>query len=276
MARKPLSRLPVFPVAAEVVVERELWAYHALDGLWNANQPTRPRPYKITGTNERIGADVGADPQTAGRTQDEGRIDLKIAVSTVGENLDSQIDPRFGRCPYFVIVDTSTMGVEALPNTSQYAASGAGIQAAQTIANKGAKLVLTGSVGPNAFQVLSSAGIEVITGVNGSVREAVKKFKSGQLRETTATPTTAMGFGMGGGYGTGIGRGRGMGRGRGKGFKRWQATGPYVPPLTSPPLPPSTPTVMSKEQEIQMLDSQMKALQRQLDQIRKRLEELKR
>jgi len=199
---------------------------------------------------------------------------VKIAVSAVGDSLDSQIDPRFGRCPYFVIVDASTMGFEAIPNTSQYATSGAGIQAAQSITNKGVKLVLTGSVGPNAFQVLSAAGVEIITSVSGTVRDAVAKFTSGQLRETTAMPTTTMGFGMGGGYGMGIGRGRGMGRGRG--FKRWQAAGPYVPPLTSPPLTSPTPTMMSKEQEIQMLDSQMKALQLQLEQIRKRLEELKR
>jgi predicted Fe-Mo cluster-binding NifX family protein len=255
-------------VAAEVVVERELWISHAVDGLWSTSQPTRPRNHGIRGPNKGIGADIGADKQTAGRTHDAGEIGLKIAVSTVGDSLDSQIDPRFGRCPYFVIVDANTMGFEAIPNTSQYASSGAGIQAAQTITNKGVRLVLTGSVGPNAFQVLSSAGVEIITSVSGTVREAVEKFKGGQLRETTATPTT-MGFGMGGGYGMGMGRGRGMG------FKRWQATGPYVPPMTSPPLTPPTPAMMPKAQEIQMLDGQMKALQLQLEQIRKRLEELK-
>lgn len=182
-------------------------------------------------------------------------------------SLDSQIDPRFGRCQYFVIVDSNTMNFEAFPNTSQTATSGAGIQAAQIIANKGAKLVLTGSIGPNAYQVLSSAGIEIITGVSGTVREAVERFKSGQLRETATAPTTAMGFGMGGGYGMG------RGRGRGKGFKRWQTMGPYTP--TGLPLAQPTSTVTSKEQEIQVLVNQMNALQQQLDQIAKRLEELK-
>jgi len=66
VARKPLSLLPVFPVAAEVVVERKLWASHAVDGLWSASQPTRPRTHGFTGTNEGIGADIGADKQTAG------------------------------------------------------------------------------------------------------------------------------------------------------------------------------------------------------------------
>lgn len=199
---------------------------------------------------------------------------MKIVVSAVSGSLDAPIDPRFGRCQYFVIVDSETMGVETLPNTSQNAPSGAGIQAAQTITNQGVKLVLTGRVGPNAFQVLSSAGVEVITGVSGTVREAVERFKRGQLREATATPTTAMGFGAGGSSGMGMGRGRGMRRGRGKGFRRWQTTEPYIPPPTSPP-PTPPPTVMSRGQEIQMLESQMKALQQQLDQIMKKLEELR-
>ena len=197
---------------------------------------------------------------------------MKTAISSTGPDLDSEVDPRFGRCQYFVIVDSDTMNFETMPNASKAAPSGAGIQAAQTIANKGAKLILTGSVGPNAQQVLSSAGIEIITGVYGTVREAVEKLKRGQLRETIATPTTAMGFGMGGGYGMGMGQGRGMGRGRGKGFRRWHTTEPYVPPPTSPPI---TPTVVSKEQEIQVLESQMKSLQQQLDQIKKRLKELR-
>jgi predicted Fe-Mo cluster-binding NifX family protein len=199
---------------------------------------------------------------------------LKIAVSAVNGSLDAPIDPRFGRSQYFVIVDSENMSVEAIPNTSQDAASGAGIHAAQTIANQGVKLVLTGRVGPNAFQVLSSAGMEVITGVSGTVREAVERFKRGQLRETTATPTTAMGFGVGRSIGIDMGRGRGRSKGRGKGFRRWQTTEPFIQPSTSPP-PTSIPTVMSRGQEIQLLERQMKALQQQLDQIRKKLEELR-
>ena len=194
---------------------------------------------------------------------------MKVAVSAASGSLDAQIDPRFGRCQYFVIVDPDTMAFEALPNASRTAPSGAGIQAAQTIANKGAKVVLTGSVGPNAYQAFSATGIQMITGVSGTVREAIERFKSGQLQQTTTTPTVSTGFGMGG-------SGMGMGRrgGRGMGYRRWQTTHPYISPPTMPTLtrPAST---MSKEQEIQLLESQMEAMQQQLDQIKMRLKELK-
>lgn len=194
---------------------------------------------------------------------------MKIAVSATNESLDAQIDPRFGRCPYFVIVESETMKFEAVPNLSQNAPSGAGIQAAQTIASKGVKVVLTGNVGPNAFQALSSVGINVVTGVFGTVKEAVEKFKSGQLHGTTA-PSTQMGFGMGGGYGMGMGRGGG----RGMGFRRWQATGLFPQaPMNTPSMLPILPQ-KSKEQEIQMLENQMKDMQKKLDQIKKRLKEL--
>jgi predicted Fe-Mo cluster-binding NifX family protein len=202
---------------------------------------------------------------------------LKVAVSATAGSLDAQIDPRFGRCQYFVIVDTETMNLEALPNMAAGAMGGAGVQAAQMVANRGVQAVLTGSVGPNAFQALSAAGINIITGVFGTVKEAVEKFKSGQLQKITA-PTAPMGFGMGGGYGMGMGMGRGGGRGIGRGMGRGyqQATGPFAPqaPISTPVTPPIPPQ-MSKEQEIQMLENQMKTIQKQLDQIRKRLKELK-
>ncbi len=199
---------------------------------------------------------------------------MKIAVSATSGSLDAQIDPRFGRCPYFVIVDSETMKFEVIPNTASGAMSGAGIQAAQTVASKGVNVLITGNVGPNAFQALSSARIDIITGVFGTVREAVEKNKSGQLQKITV-PTTSMGFGMGGGYGMGMGMGRGRGGGRGMGFRRWQSTGLFPQaPTTTPVIPPVLPQ-MSKEQEIQMLENQMKSMQKQLDQIRKRLKELK-
>lgn len=192
---------------------------------------------------------------------------MKVAVSSAGEGLDAAVDPRFGRCPYYVIVETETMQSEAVPNMSQYAPSGAGIQAAQTIANKGAKVVLTGNVGPNASQALSSAGIQVITGVTGTVREAVLRHKGGELKSMPAQ--TGMGYGTGGGLGLGMGRGggRGMGRGRGMGMR--------MTPQPAYPSPLSVaPPQMTKDQEIQLLKSQMDALQSQLDQVKKRLKEL--
>jgi predicted Fe-Mo cluster-binding NifX family protein len=130
---------------------------------------------------------------------------LKVAVSATEPSLDATVDPRFGRCPYFVIVDTETMQYEAVPNTSQAAPHGAGIQSAQIISNKGAKVVLTGNVGPNAYQSLTAAGIQIVTGATGTVRETITRYKKGDLRETSS-PTVGGHFG--------IGRGRGMGRGR--------------------------------------------------------------
>ncbi|TET71947.1 dinitrogenase iron-molybdenum cofactor biosynthesis protein, partial [Candidatus Bathyarchaeota archaeon] len=87
---------------------------------------------------------------------------MRIAVSSTGGSIDSTLSPRFGRCPYYVIVDTETMAHEAVPNASMDAPSGAGIAAAQTIAQRGVKAVLTGRLGPNATQVLSQAGIEMV------------------------------------------------------------------------------------------------------------------
>jgi predicted Fe-Mo cluster-binding NifX family protein len=139
---------------------------------------------------------------------------MKICVSSVAESLDAPVDPRFGRCQYLVIVDSETMQFEAISNLAMGAMSGAGIQAAQTIASRGVRVVLTGNVGPNAFQALTAAGIEIVTGAFGTVREVVEKYKKGELTRTGA-PTVPGHFGMGMGRGRGMGGGRGFGGGRG-------------------------------------------------------------
>ena len=197
---------------------------------------------------------------------------MRIAVSAAGTDLNAPVDPRFGRCPYFVIVETETMDYEAIPNTAQGAMSGAGIQAAQTVISRGAKAVLTGNVGPNAYQVFSATGVQVITGVFGTVREAVERFKRGELK---AAPTPAQplyggpGFGMG--YGMGMRRGGGMGRGR-----WWSGMwGPQVPPPAQPVPSAPAPSPLTREQEIEMLSNYLKTLEEQMKQIRKRLEELR-
>ena len=131
---------------------------------------------------------------------------MKICVTATAASLEAQIDPRFGRCSYFVIVDSETIRFEAISNMAAGVSGGAGIQAAQTIANKGVKLLITGNVGPKAFQALSAAGIEVVTGAVGTVREAVEKFRRGQL-STTGAPSVGGHFGMGGkGGGRGVWR----------------------------------------------------------------------
>lgn len=132
---------------------------------------------------------------------------MKICVSAVAGGLDAQIDPRLGRCPYFIIVDSETMQFEAVPNVASGAMGGAGIQAAQIIASKGANVVITGNVGPNAFQSLLAAGVRVVTGAYGTVRQAVEKYKKGELKETHAST-------VGGHFGMGMGTGRGRGGGR--------------------------------------------------------------
>jgi len=134
---------------------------------------------------------------------------MRIAVSAAEPTLDAEVDPRFGRCPYFLVVDPDTVEFEAVENTSAPASGGAGIAAGQMIAGKGVQVVLTGHCGPNAYQVLSAAGIEVITGVSGTVREATQAYKSGRL-PSGSQPNVAAHFGAGAGRGPG--RGRGMGR----------------------------------------------------------------
>jgi len=129
---------------------------------------------------------------------------LKIAVSASSGGLDATVDPRFGRCPCFVIVDAETMQSEVVPNEGGNMAHGAGIQAAQTVVGLGVQVVLTGNVGPNAYQALSAAGIKIVTGVTGNVRGAIMSYKKGELKETSSPS-------VGGHFG--VGRGRGMGRG---------------------------------------------------------------
>jgi predicted Fe-Mo cluster-binding NifX family protein len=120
---------------------------------------------------------------------------MKICVTATANDLDAQIDPRFGRCAYLIIVDSATMQFEAVPNMAVGTTGGAGIQVAQTIANKGVKVVITGNVGPNAFGALSAAGINIVTALSGTVSEVIEKFKKGELRSTGA-PTVGGHFGM--------------------------------------------------------------------------------
>ena len=89
---------------------------------------------------------------------------MKIAVSSTGKNLDSQLDPRFGRCAYYLVVDSDDMSSEVFPNESATMGGGAGIQAAQFLASQKVQVVITGNCGPNAVQTLSAAGIELFAG----------------------------------------------------------------------------------------------------------------
>lgn len=121
---------------------------------------------------------------------------MKVVVTSTGANLDAEVDPRFGRCAYFVIVETDDMSFKALPNPNVAAGGGAGIGAGQLMADENAQAVITGSVGPNAYRTLEAAGIQVITGASGTVRQAVEQFVSGKL-SPTSNATVAGHFGMG-------------------------------------------------------------------------------
>ena len=125
---------------------------------------------------------------------------MRIAVSASGPSLDAEVDPRFGRCRYFSIVDPDNMEFEAVENSGAQAGGGAGIATAQMIAGKGVEAVLTGNCGPNAFQVLSAAGIKVVTGVSGKVKDSVQDYKAGSL-QPASQPNVPGHFGMGRGQG---------------------------------------------------------------------------
>lgn len=196
---------------------------------------------------------------------------MKIAITSAGTDLNSNVDPRFGRTPYFLIVDTDTMQFEAIENPNVNAMGGAGIQSAQLVANKGVEVVLTGSCGPNAFQTLQAAGTKVITGVVGTVSEAIERYKSGQLNPITG-PNVGSHYGMGYGTSQGPGFGMGMGAGMGRGMGRGTGYGSepmQQPPMSQPDFPQPNP-----EQELQMLKQQANYLKQQLETISKRIKEL--
>ena len=177
---------------------------------------------------------------------------MKIAVSSNGNDLKSMLDPRFGRCAYFLIIDPEDLSCEVFDNQSASQSHGAGIQAAQSLADKNVTAVITGHVGPNAAQMLSAAGIDVFTDQQGTISDVVERFKKGNLTPAKGADVnshygigdsagtvrgrgmrqgSAGGRGMGQGVGRGLGRsggmrqgqggGRGRGMGRGGGMQRW-------------------------------------------------------
>ena len=109
---------------------------------------------------------------------------LLIAVSATGTTLEDQVDQRFGRCKYFLIVNSETLTFESMPNQGALASGGAGIKAAQTLAEKGVKAVISGNIGPNAFDTLSAANIDSYVGASGEIKSFIQKFNRGELKKT--------------------------------------------------------------------------------------------
>jgi len=120
---------------------------------------------------------------------------MKICISADDKNIEASVDERFGRCKYFLIIETETMDFDAISNESLMASGGAGIQAAQSVANQNVEFVLTKNIGPNAFRTLEAAGIKVISGIDGNVKDVIEKFKTGNLKETN-NPSVNSHFGM--------------------------------------------------------------------------------
>lgn len=194
---------------------------------------------------------------------------MLVCATATGPSLDADIDPRFGRCSYFLFINTDDMTCEPVGNEGASASGGAGIQAAQAVINKGARAVLTGRVGPNAMDVFQSSDVKLFPGLSGPVREAVSRYKEGSLRPDEAASGAGFGRGTGGGRGggRGMGCGRGMGRGRGMGGGQGMGMGRGMsyPGETSP---------MSRAEELAWLKQDANLLQEQLDAIKARIDDL--
>ncbi|MFC1847834.1 NifB/NifX family molybdenum-iron cluster-binding protein [Chloroflexota bacterium] len=180
---------------------------------------------------------------------------MRIGISATNPSLDAEVDPRFGRCQYFVVVDPDTMEFETLENSNQMASGGAGIASAQLVASKDVQVVLTGNCGPNAYQTLDAAGIEVITGVFGKVRDAIEGYKSGRYQPTSG-PTVGAHHGMGGG---GSGKGIGMGFDKAMDYGKEQGIGIGYGSL---------------EQDLEALRIQTQKMGQQLNDIMRRLDKI--
>jgi predicted Fe-Mo cluster-binding NifX family protein len=122
---------------------------------------------------------------------------MKVCISSTGKDLSAPIDPRFGRAQLFLFVDTETMEYESVENPAMTAGGGAGTKAAQLVADKGAKAVLTGNVGPNAFSALSAAGVSIYVGMTGTAQQAIEQFKTGTVLPVGG-PSVGAHAGMGG------------------------------------------------------------------------------
>lgn len=149
---------------------------------------------------------------------------MKLCITAAGNTLSSPTDSAFGRAPWFVLINTDSKAVEALANSSVNAVQGAGIAAAQLMADQGVEAVLTGRLGPKAQAALAAAGIAMHEGLaRCTVDEALQQFHAGQYpasRSDAAGPTPSAASSAALAAGAAQGQGRGMGGGQGKGCGR--------------------------------------------------------
>ena len=190
---------------------------------------------------------------------------MRIVISSQGEDLGAAASPVFGRCPTFVFVDADTMEFQALPNPAVSQGGGAGIQAAQFVVEHGAQAVLTGNLGPNAFDVLQAADVPGYLVSEGTVRQAVEAFKANRLQPMGGASVAAH-AGMGGG--AGFGAGRGMGRGTGRAMDKRGGLQPATPTQPAPETHPDS--------ELAQLRQTLKGLRQQLAETMERIDQLER
>jgi predicted Fe-Mo cluster-binding NifX family protein len=138
---------------------------------------------------------------------------MKLCITSTGKEIEANVDTTFGRAPYFFLIDTDTNAIEVVENTAGTQGQGAGIAAAQLVSDKGVDGLLTGYVGPNAFNAFRASGIKLFVGASSqdTVKEALAKFNKGEYNEAPSpseVPPCEPGRGRG--------PGRGMGRGRGR------------------------------------------------------------
>jgi len=208
---------------------------------------------------------------------------MKIAISATSGDLNANVDPRFGRCSCFLIVDTDDLSFRAMKNSNASLGGGSGIQSAQRVAGQGVRKVLTGYCGPNAHRTLSAAGIGIIEGCSGPVREVISRFKTGRLEQIPGANVTgrlsAAGFPPGstraadaaGAFSRGRGSGRGMGGGQGRGRRRAMMTGrgPYYVPSAASNNLKSTEEVTALRQQAERLSRQLRKIQQPMSGIKK-------
>ena len=138
---------------------------------------------------------------------------MKLCITASGKEWDARVDTTFGRALYFQIIDTENRAREVIENEAATGGQGTGVAAAQQVADRGVEAILTGVVGPNAFNALRACNIMVFEGVSprDRVREALEKFLRGEYREAAgSSPREECRPGRG------MGRGRGPGRGEGR------------------------------------------------------------
>lgn len=197
---------------------------------------------------------------------------MRIAISSTGPHLDARLSPVFGRCPVIIFVDTEATGehsltaFDAVPNPATTASGGAGIRAAQFVVEQGAEAVISGNLGPNAFQVLQAAGVAIYTADRGTVQQAVEAFQAGtlsQVSEATAAAHAGMGWGRRGS----------LGLGRGQSFVQ-AAEGEISPQALEATASTLEAPAESPQEDIAALKEQVQKLSQQLNDLLDRLEQL--